>query len=166
MSLRRWGTIAAVFALILTSITADIPADAHRYHHRVYHPNYNSYSWNNEYKPATNNWTWGYTQTAQQHHHYSGGAGPRPWAWCGWWMRQNVPGGDPGPSYNLARNWEHWGHPASGPGPGIIGVMPHHVFKVLESIGRGLVLAISGNDGHAVRTRVRSTSRVIAWRAP
>jgi hypothetical protein len=88
----------------------------------------------------------------------------RPSAWCGWEMRQLV-GGNPGPEYNLARNWAHWGQPANGPAPGVIGVMPHHVFKVIQVLGRGTVLAISGNDGHAVRVRPRSTAGVIAWRA-
>jgi hypothetical protein len=87
----------------------------------------------------------------------------RPSAWCGWEMRQLV-GGNPGPEYNLARNWAHWGQPASGPAPGVVGVMPHHVFKVVQVLGHGTVLAISGNDGHAVRVRPRSTAGVIAWR--
>jgi len=78
-------------------------------------------------------------------------------------MRQLV-GGNAGPEYNLARNWAHWGQPASGPAPGVIGVMPHHVFKVIQVLGRGTVLAISGNDDHAVRVRPRSTAGVIAWR--
>lgn len=87
----------------------------------------------------------------------------RPSAWCGWEMRRLV-GSDPGPAYNLARNWTHWGQPVARPIPGAIGVMPHHVFKVLEVLGAGSVLAISGNDGHAVRIRPRSTAGVIAWR--
>jgi hypothetical protein len=87
----------------------------------------------------------------------------RPSAWCGWEMRRLV-GGNAGPEYNLARNWAHWGRPANGPAPGVIGVMPHHVFKVVQVLGRGTVLAISGNDGHAVRVRPRSTAGVIAWR--
>jgi len=74
-------------------------------------------------------------------------------------------GSDPGREYNLARNWAHWGHAASGPAPGIIGVMAHHVFKVISVIGPAQVLAISGNDSHAVRTRVRSTAGVFAWRS-
>lgn len=93
-------------------------------------------------------------------HHFSDG---RPSAWCGWYMRREV-GSDPGVEFNLARNWAHWGHAASGPAPGVIGVMPHHVFKVVEVLARGIVLAISGNDSHAVRTRPRSTGSVIAWR--
>src|SRR5579862_7454560 len=39
--------------------------------------------------------------------HY--GYGGRPAAWCGWEMRQLV-SHDPGPEYNLARNWARWGH--------------------------------------------------------
>jgi len=78
-------------------------------------------------------------------------------------MRHEV-GRDPGPEYNLARNWAHYGTPAAGPAPGVIGVMPHHVFKVIAVDGPGRVLAISGNDSHAVRTRERSTRGVIAWR--
>jgi hypothetical protein len=90
-------------------------------------------------------------------------AGGRPAAWCGWEMRHLV-GSDPGPNYNLARNWAHWGHAVSGPAPGVIGVMAHHVFKVVSVLGNGTVMAISGNDDHAVRTRARSTAGVIAWR--
>jgi hypothetical protein len=102
----------------------------------------------------------------QRKHHsapHQVGADARPHAWCGWWMRSQV-GSDPGTSFNAARNWAHWGRAANGPAPGVIGVMPHHVFKVVQVLGRGIVLAISGNDGHAVRTRPRSTNGVIAWR--
>lgn len=88
----------------------------------------------------------------------------RPNAWCGWEMRRLV-GSDPGVQYNLARNWAHWGHAVSGPAPGVIGVKAHHVFKVLAVLGPRTVLAISGNDSHAIRTRPRSTAGVIAWRA-
>lgn len=89
---------------------------------------------------------------------------PRPRAWCGWWMRQRYHVADR--SYNLARKWAHFGSAASGPCEGCIGVQPHHVFEVVRVVGPGKVLAISGNDGRAVRTRVRSTHRVIAWRRP
>ena len=89
---------------------------------------------------------------------------PRPRAWCGWQMRRMV-GSDPGRAYNLARNWAHWGRPAGGPAPGVIGVMAHHVFKVIRVIDNRTVLAVSGNDSGAVRTRPRSIARVIAWRA-
>jgi hypothetical protein len=113
---------------------------------------------------------------AQAHGHRNGtslynavhSSDSRPHAWCGWWMRSQVDR-DPGPQFNLARSWASYGAPAPGPEPGVIGVMPHHVFKVLALLGRdrhgrAIVLAISGNDGHAVRTRPRSTAGVIAWR--
>jgi hypothetical protein len=38
------------------------------------------------------------------------------------------------------------------------------VFQVIRVVGPGEVLAISGNDHNAVRTRIRSTSGVIGWR--
>ena len=68
------------------------------------------------------------------------------------------------PALNLARNWARVGSAAHGPAPGVIGVMRHHVFKVISVPGPGKVLAVSGNDSHAVHTRVRSTAGVIAWR--
>lgn len=79
-------------------------------------------------------------------------------------MRFNYGGPDPGPAYNLARNWARMGMALSGPIAGAIGVLPHHVFKVIAIVGPDRVLAISGNDGHRVRTRERSTRGVIAWR--
>lgn len=90
-----------------------------------------------------------------------GGYGPRPSAWCGWEMRHLV-GSDPGPSYNLARNWAHWGH--AGPiGVGAIIVWPHHVGKIVgEEDGRWVIE--SGNDGHRLRTRPRSIAGAIAVR--
>lgn len=90
-----------------------------------------------------------------------GGYGGRPRAWCGWEMRHLV-SGDPGPSYNLARNWAHWGH--AGPaGVGAVVVWPHHVGKI---VGRedGRWVIESGNDGHRLRTRARSISGAIAFR--
>jgi hypothetical protein len=38
------------------------------------------------------------------------------------------------------------------------------VFQVIQVIDQGHVLAISGNDHNAVRTRIRPTSDVIGWR--
>jgi hypothetical protein len=88
---------------------------------------------------------------ARSHHrHYTGGhhyAG-RPGAWCGWYMRGQV-GSDPGPSYNLARSWAHYGSDAGGPSVG-------------QENGQWIVQ--SGNDGHGVRTRPRSLAGAIAFR--
>jgi hypothetical protein len=92
---------------------------------------------------------------------YSGGLGGRPSAWCGWEMRQLV-GADPGPQYNLARNWSHWGH--AGPaGVGAVVVWAHHVGKIVGEDG-GQWLIESGNDGRAVRTRAHSIAGAIAIR--
>jgi hypothetical protein len=92
---------------------------------------------------------------------YRGRNRGRPAAWCGWEMRRLV-GADPGPSFNLARNWAHWGRP--GPvGVGAVIVWPHHVGKI---VGRenGEWVVESGNDSHALRTRPRSIAGAIAIR--
>jgi hypothetical protein len=90
-----------------------------------------------------------------------GGRDGRPSAWCGWQMRRLV-GGDPGPQFNLARNWAHWGH--GGPaGVGAVVVWPHHVGKIVGQEG-GMWVIESGNDGHRLRTRPRSIAGAIAFR--
>ena len=78
-------------------------------------------------------------------------------------MRQHL-GGKFGPEYNVARNWLNVGHPLPGPRPGALGVKEHHVFQVVRVVSPDEVLAISGNDHNAVRTRIRSTLGVIGWR--
>jgi len=100
-----------------------------------------------------------YERSAAPRHVHLGG---RPGAWCGWYMRQQV-GSDPGPQYNLARSWAHYGSNAGGPTIGAIVVWRHHVGKI---VGRenGLWIVQSGNDGHAVRTRPRSLAGAIAFR--
>jgi hypothetical protein len=89
------------------------------------------------------------------------GYGPRPGAWCGWAMRRLV-SGDPGPAFNLARNWARWGH-AGPPGVGAVVVWSHHVGKIVGKEG-GMWVIQSGNDDHATRTRPRSISGAIAIR--
>jgi hypothetical protein len=91
----------------------------------------------------------------------SGRLSGRPSEWCGWEMRQLV-GSDPGPAFNLARNWARWGAP--GPvGVGAVVVWSHHVGKIVgQQDGQWVV--VSGNDGHAVRTRPRTLAGVIAIR--
>ncbi len=92
---------------------------------------------------------------------FRGGYGGRPAAWCGWAMRQLV-GSDPGPQFNLARNWARWGH--SGPaGVGAVVVWAHHVGKIVgQENGRWVIQ--SGNDGHRMRTRPLPISGAIAIR--
>jgi hypothetical protein len=89
------------------------------------------------------------------------GYGGRPRAWCGWEMRQLV-GNDPGPEFNLARNWAHWGRPGPA-GVGAVVVWAHHVGKIVgEEDGRWIIQ--SGNDGNRVRTRPLPISGAIAIR--
>jgi hypothetical protein len=108
-------------------------------------------------------------QAKHPHHHHrydheTGQSDAPPHAWCGWWMRFNNGHGDPGPAFNLARKWARWGV-ASSVVPGAIVVYPHHVIRVIEALGPNMVLAISGNDVHAVRVRPRSLSGAIAIRS-
>ena len=92
------------------------------------------------------------------YHHSSG----RPRAWCGWYMRGQV-GSDPGPSYNLARSWAHYGSNAGGPAIGAIVVWSHHVGKIVGH-ENGQWIVQSGNDGRGVRSRARSVANAIAFR--
>jgi hypothetical protein len=87
--------------------------------------------------------------------------GGRPAAWCGWEMRHLV-GADPGPSFNLARNWTRWGRPGAA-GIGAVVVWSHHVGKIVGQ-ENGEWIIESGNDGHALRTRPRSIAGAIAIR--
>lgn len=91
-----------------------------------------------------------------------GGRGRRPRAWCGWYMRGHV-ASDPGPAFNRAREWARWGRPAS-PGPGVIVVWRHHVGKIVGKCDGKICPVHSGNDGHRVRTRMRSVAGAIAFR--
>jgi hypothetical protein len=101
----------------------------------------------------------GAAPSAQSSVRYRGGA--RPAAWCGWQMRHLV-GADPGPSFNLARNWTRWGRPGAA-GIGAVVVWPHHVGKIVGQ-ENGEWIIESGNDGHALRTRPRSIAGAIAIR--
>ncbi|HEV3161752.1 MAG TPA: hypothetical protein VGZ89_17465 [Xanthobacteraceae bacterium] len=92
---------------------------------------------------------------------YRGRDRARPAAWCGWEMRHLV-GADPGPSFNLARNWTRWGRPGPA-GIGAVVVWPHHVGKIVGQ-QNGEWIIESGNDGHALRARPRSIAGAIAIR--
>jgi hypothetical protein len=102
-----------------------------------------------------------YPKIAHQYGTTNNYADARPSAWCGWEMRRLV-GRDPGPAFNLARNWAHWGH--AGPaGVGAVVVWSHHVGKIVGREG-GMWVIESGNDDHATRTRPRSIVGAIAIR--
>ena len=76
-------------------------------------------------------------------------------------MRQLV-GSDPGPQFNLARNWARWGQPGPA-GVGAVVVWPHHVGKIVGQ-ENGMWLIQSGNDGGRVRTRPLPIRGAIAIR--
>ncbi len=87
----------------------------------------------------------------------SGGVGPRPRRWCGWWMRTQLGGG---PAFNLAWNWRHYGSPTT-PRVGAVVVWRHHVGIITGQASNGRWLVKSGNDGGAVRERARSVSGAV-----
>ncbi len=84
-------------------------------------------------------------------------AGPRPRAWCGWWMRTQRGGGA---HLNVAWNWSKWGRP-SGPQVGAVVVWRHHVGEIVGRAPNGQWLVRSGNDSGAVRTRARSVAGAV-----
>lgn len=93
--MKKAVSIALALSLLAT------PALAHHRHHTYHYT-----------EPNHQDWNWGFHQTYNDVKSYISSLGKRPAAWCGWEMRQLV-GSDPGPSYNLARNWAHWGHAIS-----------------------------------------------------
>lgn len=87
--------------------------------------------------------------------------GPRPAAWCGWWMRTQKGGG---PELNVARNWAKRGTPLFGPEAGAVVVWPHHVGIIVAKAEGNKWIVKSGNDSNAVRSRARSLHGAIAFR--
>jgi hypothetical protein len=63
----------------------------------------------------------------------------------------------------LARNWSSAGSNAGGPDVGVVVVWRHHVGIITGRDGSGWIVK-SGNDGNAVRERVRSITGAIAFR--
>ena len=89
------------------------------------------------------------------------GFGPRPKAWCGWYMRTLK--GVKDPSYNRARHWLNYGRPTHAQ-VGAIVVWPNHVGKLVGKDSKGSWLVHSGNDSKRVRTRARSIKGAIGFR--
>ena len=94
------------------------------------------------------------------------GGNPTGWAraWCGKFLRMIVPS-DPGPAFNVARNWSRYGVPAPGPVAGAIGVMPHHVGIVIGRCADGRIHLRSGNHNRRVGDGCYAASRFIAFRS-
>jgi hypothetical protein len=143
----KWTTLAAALAAILVFAH---PARARGRHHSQRHDGVVA-----QQAAAT---AWHYESAPRAS---TDGYGGRPAAWCGWEMRHLV-SSDPGPAYNLARNWARWGQPGPA-GVGAVVVWSHHVGKIVGQ-DNGAWIIESGNDGHAVRTRARSIAGAIAIR--
>lgn len=155
----KWTTLTAALAVTLTFAQA-AHAREHHFRHGVYHAaRYHVSARRYAPAPYRDAAAQAFAWTTQATYH--GGIGPRPAAWCGWQMRQLV-GGDPGPEFNLARNWARWGH-AGPPGIGAVVVWAHHVGKIVGQ-ENGMWIIQSGNDGGRVRTRPLSIARAIAIR--
>src|SRR3569833_2117422 len=91
----------------------------------------------------------------RQHHVASHDTRPR--AWCGWWLGRYL--GMTDRRLWLARNWAHVGRPAHGPAVGAVvvwarGKRSGHGGIITGKTERGWLVK-SGNDGNAVRERVR-----------
>jgi len=93
------------------------------------------------------------------------GIGPRPRAWCGWFMQKDtgVTSRGTGLNLNMARNWARVGAATSAQ-IGAIVVWRHHVGRIVGG-SPGAWVVRSGNDSRAVRERVRSVSNAIAFRS-
>ncbi len=88
--------------------------------------------------------------------------GPRPRAWCGWYMRQIK--GVKDSSYNLARHWINYGN-RTVPGLGVVVVWPHHVgYIVGGSPGNWIVRSGNWNNRVADVPLNRMGRNVIAYR--
>lgn len=98
-----------------------------------------------------------YASTGGSYSGYSGGVGPRPRKWCGWWMRTQLGGG---PEFNIARNWRNYGRPTS-PQVGAVVVWSHHVGIITGRAADGRWIVKSGNDSGRVQERARSVKGAI-----
>ena len=92
----------------------------------------------------------------------------RPRAWCGWWLSRHL--GMTDRRLWRALEWRHVGRAAHGPAVGAIVVWARgkgrgHVGIITGKTSRGWVV-LSGNDGNAVRERVRSVAGAVAFRWP
>jgi hypothetical protein len=154
-------------AMTLTAALAALSVFAQSAHAREHYHRYSAASvprYFDSAPAAANSWggSWtGASETYSNKNAASTGYGGRPRAWCGWEMRQLV-GSDPGPQFNLARNWAHWGH-AGPPGIGAVVVWAHHVGKIVGQ-ENGAWIIQSGNDGSGVRTRPLPIGNAIAIR--
>ena len=74
--------------------------------------------------------------------------------WCGCWLRLRY--GITDKAFDKASNWRNFGQPSLACVVGGIAYWPHHVGEITGCPGGGQIQIISGNDGNAVRDRLRS----------
>jgi hypothetical protein len=155
--------VTAITLLFAFATGAEARTHHHHYgHHSSHHYRHYAQGYGNP-SFAFGHGSWGNEHSGFEHSSYQHArSGGRPAAWCGWYMRSQV-GADPGPEYNLARSWAHYGSNAGGPSVGTIVVWRHHVGKIVGQ-ENGQWIVESGNDGHAVRARPRSLAGAIAFR--
>lgn len=97
--------------------------------------------------------------------------GPRPYAWCGWWMQTytGITSASTRLNLNRAIEWAQVGR-ATSPQIGAIVVWRHHVGKITGVAANGRYLVMSGNSGgrrghRTVTEHLRSVRGAIAFRA-
>jgi hypothetical protein len=97
--------------------------------------------------------------------------GPRPRAWCGWWLQTYTGVTSVATHLNLNRaiEWAQVGR-ASSPQIGAIVVWRHHVGKITGVTANGRYLVMSGNSGgrrgaRTVTERPRSLRGAVAFRS-
>jgi hypothetical protein len=137
--------------VVLTSVIAfsSNQAEARRLHHRGAHAAHHG-AYKHHGRALAH-------RRAGRHASQSG----RPAAWCGWWLGQHL--GMANRNLWLARNWASVGTNAGQPDVGVVVVWRHHVGIITGRQGNQWVVK-SGNDGRAVRERVRSIAGAIAFR--
>lgn len=103
--------------------------------------------------------------TSPRYHFGGSGIGPKPRRWCGWFMQHDtgVTSRSTGLNLNRAIEWRRVGR-ATSAGVGAIVVWAHHVGRIIGGTP-GKWIVRSGNDGRAVRERVRSVAGAVAFRA-
>lgn len=86
--------------------------------------------------------------------------GPRPRAWCGWYMR-SIYGG--GPNMNVARNWINYGN-STHPKIGAVVVWPHHVGYIVGQDSRGWIVRSGNWNNRVADVPLNRMGRPIAFR--
>ena len=150
--------LVAVVVLILTAISFSQTSAQARGHHRksIHHAVHHSVHHARAIQRR-------HASRAPRFARHARGArgGGRPAAWCGWWLGNHL--GMANRKLWLARNWASVGSNAGQPGVGVVVVWRHHVGVITGRAGSQWIVK-SGNDGRAVRERVRSISNAIAFR--